>query len=50
VSDLIIESVLYSALLQLPTIIADNAGYDSAQLVTELRAAHNKGKSYQPCI
>lgn len=33
------------ALLQLPTIIADNAGYDSAQLVTELRAAHNKGQS-----
>lgn len=26
------------ALLQLPTIIADNAGYDSAQLVSELRA------------
>ncbi|XP_071561143.1 T-complex protein 1 subunit beta-like [Temnothorax nylanderi] len=29
------------ALQQLPTIIADNAGYDSAQLVSELRAAHN---------
>lgn len=28
------------ALQQLPTIIADNAGYDSAQLVAELRAAH----------
>lgn len=28
------------ALQQLPTIIADNAGYDSAQLVSELRAAH----------
>lgn len=26
------------ALLQLPTIIADNAGYDSAQLVSELKA------------
>lgn len=25
------------ALLQLPTIIADNAGYDSAQLVSELK-------------
>jgi len=33
------------ALLQLPTIIADNAGYDSSQLVTELRAAHNNGQS-----
>lgn len=28
------------ALQQLPTTIADNAGYDSAQLVSELRAAH----------
>ncbi|XP_022909979.1 T-complex protein 1 subunit beta [Onthophagus taurus] len=32
------------ALQQLPTIIADNAGYDSAQLVSELRAAHALGK------
>lgn len=31
------------ALLQLPTIIADNAGFDSAQLVSELKAAHNSG-------
>ncbi|XP_011298169.1 T-complex protein 1 subunit beta [Fopius arisanus] len=31
------------ALQQLPTIIADNAGYDSAQLISELRAAHNSG-------
>lgn len=30
------------ALRQLPTIIADNAGLDSAQLVSELRAAHAK--------
>ena len=30
------------ALLQLPTAIADNGGYDSAQLVSELRAAHSK--------
>lgn len=29
----------------MPTIIADNAGYDSAQLVAELRAAHVQGKS-----
>lgn len=32
------------ALLQLPTTIADNAGYDSAALVAELRAAHVQGK------
>lgn len=30
--------------MQLPTIIADNAGYDSAQLVAELRAAHVRGE------
>jgi T-complex protein 1 subunit beta len=30
------------ALRQMPTIIADNAGYDSSQLVSELRAAHHK--------
>lgn len=33
------------ALRQIPTIIADNGGYDSAQLVSELRAAHAQGKS-----
>ncbi|KAK7072697.1 T-complex protein 1 subunit beta [Halocaridina rubra] len=32
------------ALLMIPTIIADNAGYDSAQLVSELRASHAEGK------
>jgi T-complex protein 1 subunit beta len=32
------------ALRQLPTIIADNAGYDSAELVSQLRAAHTAGK------
>uniref|UniRef100_A0A1A9X0B7 T-complex protein 1 subunit beta n=1 Tax=Glossina brevipalpis TaxID=37001 RepID=A0A1A9X0B7_9MUSC len=32
------------ALLTLPTAIADNAGYDSAQLISELRAAHAQGK------
>ncbi|XP_017113430.1 T-complex protein 1 subunit beta [Drosophila elegans] len=32
------------ALLSLPTAIADNAGYDSAQLISELRAAHAQGK------
>jgi len=33
------------ALRQLPTYIADNAGYDSAQLVSELRAAHVSGQT-----
>lgn len=33
------------ALLQMPTIIADNGGYDSAQLVSELRAYHSQGKN-----
>lgn len=33
------------ALQQLPIVIADNAGYDSAQLVSELRAAHYSGAS-----
>lgn len=32
------------ALRTLPTVIADNAGYDSAQLISELRAAHSQGK------
>lgn len=33
------------ALRQLPTIIADNGGFDSAQLMSELRAAHAQGHS-----
>lgn len=33
------------ALRQIPTIIADNGGYDSAELISELRAAHAEGKS-----
>uniref|UniRef100_A0A9J8C7V3 T-complex protein 1 subunit beta n=2 Tax=Cyprinus carpio carpio TaxID=630221 RepID=A0A9J8C7V3_CYPCA len=33
------------ALMMLPTIIADNAGYDSAELVSQLRAAHQDKKS-----
>ncbi|CAG8501878.1 6872_t:CDS:10 [Acaulospora colombiana] len=33
------------ALRQIPTILADNAGYDSADLVARLRAAHYEGKS-----
>ena len=32
------------ALRQLPTIIADNGGYDSSELVTKLRAAHARGE------
>jgi T-complex protein 1 subunit beta len=32
------------ALRQLPAIIADNAGYDSSELVTQLRAAHSSGE------
>ena len=31
------------ALRQLPTILADNAGYDSSELVSKLRAAHYEG-------
>ncbi|KAG8137869.1 hypothetical protein E2320_003808 [Naja naja] len=33
------------ALSTLPTIIAENAGYDSADLVSQLRAAHSEGKN-----
>lgn len=32
------------ALLMLPTIICDNAGYDSSELVSQLKAAHYTGK------
>uniref|UniRef100_A0A8B9ZGR2 T-complex protein 1 subunit beta n=1 Tax=Anas platyrhynchos TaxID=8839 RepID=A0A8B9ZGR2_ANAPL len=40
------ERSLHDALCVLiPTIIADNAGYDSADLVAQLRAAHSEGKS-----
>ena len=34
------------ALRQMPTIIADNGGYDSAELVSQLRAAHARGDVY----
>lgn len=34
-----------TALRALPTIIADNGGYDSSELVANLRAAHRKGNS-----
>ena len=33
------------ALRGMPTTIADNAGYDSGELVSQLRAAHHAGKS-----
>ncbi|KAG1888664.1 chaperonin Cpn60/TCP-1 family [Suillus subluteus] len=33
------------ALRQIPTILADNAGYDSRDLVARLRAAHYEGQS-----
>jgi T-complex protein 1 subunit beta len=33
------------ALRKIPTILADNAGYDSSELVAQLRAAHYEGKS-----
>jgi T-complex protein 1 subunit beta len=32
------------ALRQLPTAVADNGGYDAAELVTQLRAAHASGR------
>ncbi|XP_034944640.1 T-complex protein 1 subunit beta [Chelonus insularis] len=32
-----------NALLLLPTYISDNAGYDSAQLISELKALHHNG-------
>ena len=44
------------ALRQLPTIMADNGGYDSSELVSQLRAAHAAGKTsagldmYNGCI
>lgn len=31
---------------QLPTTIADNAGYDSSKLVSELKAEHAKGNQF----
>lgn len=33
------------ALRTIPTVIADNAGYDSSELVSQLTAAHNEGKT-----
>jgi len=31
------------ALIKLPTIICDNAGLDSAEIISHIRAAHVKG-------
>ena len=33
------------ALLSIPSTISDNAGYDSAQLISELKAGHAQGHS-----
>jgi T-complex protein 1 subunit beta len=33
------------SLRQLPTIVCQNGGYDAAELVTQLRAAHSQGKT-----
>lgn len=38
-------SAFAKALRQMPTIIADNGGYDAAELVTQLRAKHAAGGS-----
>lgn len=44
------------ALRAMPTTIADNAGYDSSELVTQLRAAHARGETtagldmYNGCV
>jgi len=37
------------ALRQIPSIIADNAGYDSSDLCSRLRAAHYNGQSVCCC-
>lgn len=39
-------SAFAQALRQIPTIIADNAGYDSNELVAQLKAAHYNGEKY----
>jgi len=38
-------SAFARALRELPAIVADNGGYDSAELVTQLRAAHAAGNT-----
>jgi T-complex protein 1 subunit beta len=39
---------LGQALRQLPTIIADNGGFDSSELITQLRAAHARYDTSAP--
>merc|ERR1711937_645257 len=34
-----------TAMTQIPTILADNAGYDAAELVSQLKVAHAEGKT-----
>merc|ERR1712216_1000066 len=34
-----------TAMTQIPTILADNAGYDAAELVSQLKVAHAAGKA-----
>ena len=38
-------SAFARALRELPSIVADNGGYDAQELVTQLRAAHAQGRS-----
>lgn len=38
------DRYLLTHLLQLPTILANNAGLDSSELVSQLRAAHQRGE------
>lgn len=38
------------ALRQLPTIIADNGGYDGSDLISSLRAAHAQGAKVRGCF
>merc|ERR1719428_1035777 len=33
------------AMTQIPTILADNAGYDAAELVSQLKVAHSTGNA-----
>ena len=46
VADLSTFTFVNICLLQLPTTIADNAGYDSSKLVSELKAEHAKGNQF----
>merc|ERR1711896_91964 len=34
-----------TAMTQIPTILADNAGYDAAELVSQLKVAHSAGNA-----